>query len=31
MRGVRDRCGLSDEELSHLATGGVIGSRPKGI
>jgi crotonobetainyl-CoA:carnitine CoA-transferase CaiB-like acyl-CoA transferase len=27
---LRDRCGLTDEELARLATGGVIGTRPKG-
>jgi crotonobetainyl-CoA:carnitine CoA-transferase CaiB-like acyl-CoA transferase len=25
-----DRCGLTDDELARLATGGVIGTRPKG-
>jgi crotonobetainyl-CoA:carnitine CoA-transferase CaiB-like acyl-CoA transferase len=28
---LRDRCGLTDEELARLATGGVIGTRPKGL
>jgi crotonobetainyl-CoA:carnitine CoA-transferase CaiB-like acyl-CoA transferase len=28
---LRDRCGLTDEELTSLATGGVIGTRPKGL
>ncbi|WP_142394985.1 hypothetical protein, partial [Mycobacterium avium] len=28
---LRDRCGLTDEELTHLAAGGVIGTRPKGL
>lgn len=28
---LRDRCGLTDEELKKLATGGVIGTRPKGL
>ena len=28
---LRDRCGLTDEELTRLATGGVIGTRPKGL
>ncbi|MBV8786898.1 MAG: CoA transferase [Mycobacterium sp.] len=28
---LRDRCGLSDEELTRLATSGVIGTRPKGL
>ena len=27
---LRDRCGLTDEELADLARGGVIGTRPKG-
>jgi crotonobetainyl-CoA:carnitine CoA-transferase CaiB-like acyl-CoA transferase len=27
---LRDRCGLTDEELARLAAGGVIGNRPKG-
>jgi hypothetical protein len=27
---LRDRCGLTDEELARLAAGGVIGTRPKG-
>ncbi len=27
---LRDRCGLTDEELAHLAAGEVIGTRPKG-
>lgn len=27
---LRDRCGLTDEELARLATSGVIGTRPKG-
>ena len=27
---LRDRCGLTDEELVRLAAGGVIGTRPKG-
>jgi crotonobetainyl-CoA:carnitine CoA-transferase CaiB-like acyl-CoA transferase len=28
---LRDRCGLTDEELTDLATIGVIGTRPKGL
>jgi crotonobetainyl-CoA:carnitine CoA-transferase CaiB-like acyl-CoA transferase len=28
---LRDRCGLTDEELARLATNGVIGTRPKGV
>ncbi|OBH22017.1 CoA transferase [Mycobacterium sp. E3247] len=28
---LRDRCGLSDDELTRLATSGVIGTRPKGL
>ncbi|HZC54366.1 MAG TPA: CoA transferase, partial [Mycobacterium sp.] len=28
---LRDRCGLTDDELRKLATGGVIGTRPKGL
>ena len=28
---LRDRCGLTEEELTNLATGGVIGTRPKGL
>lgn len=28
---LRQRCGLSDEELTRLATSGVIGTRPKGL
>ncbi|GFG95064.1 CaiB/BaiF CoA-transferase family protein [Mycobacterium timonense] len=28
---LRDRCGLTDEELTRLATSGVIGTRPKGL
>ncbi|MGD1238075.1 CoA transferase [Mycobacterium seoulense] len=28
---LRDRCGLTDEELTHLATSAVIGTRPKGL
>jgi crotonobetainyl-CoA:carnitine CoA-transferase CaiB-like acyl-CoA transferase len=28
---LRDRCGLTDEELANLATIGVIGTRPKGL
>jgi crotonobetainyl-CoA:carnitine CoA-transferase CaiB-like acyl-CoA transferase len=28
---LRDRCGLTDEVLTRLATGGVIGTRPKGL
>lgn len=28
---LRDRCGLTDEELTRLAAGGVIGTRPKGL
>jgi len=28
---LRDRCGLTDEELTCLATSGVIGTRPKGL
>jgi len=28
---LRDRCGLTDEELMRLATSGVIGNRPKGL
>ena len=27
---LRDRCGLTDEEVARLAAGGVIGTRPKG-
>ena len=27
---LRDRCGLTDEELARLASNGVIGTRPKG-
>lgn len=28
---LRDRCGLTDEELTRLASSGVIGTRPKGL
>ncbi|BBZ43100.1 CaiB/BaiF CoA-transferase family protein [Mycobacterium parmense] len=28
---LRDRCGLTGEELKNLAAGGVIGTRPKGL
>lgn len=28
---LRDRCGLTDEELMRLASSGVIGNRPKGL
>jgi crotonobetainyl-CoA:carnitine CoA-transferase CaiB-like acyl-CoA transferase len=28
---LRDRCGLTDDELARLAAGGVIGTRPKGL
>lgn len=28
---LRDRCGLSDEDLARLAAAGVIGTRPKGL
>ena len=28
---LRDRCGLTDEDLAKLATSGVIGTRPKGL
>jgi crotonobetainyl-CoA:carnitine CoA-transferase CaiB-like acyl-CoA transferase len=28
---LRDRCGLTEEELTNLATSGVIGTRPKGV
>lgn len=28
---LRDRCGLTDEELTRLAISGVIGTRPKGL
>ena len=28
---LRDRCGLTDDELANLATAGVIGTRPKGL
>jgi crotonobetainyl-CoA:carnitine CoA-transferase CaiB-like acyl-CoA transferase len=28
---LRDRCGLTGEELTRLAAGGVIGTRPKGL
>nr|WP_142245648.1 CoA transferase [Mycobacterium sp. IS-836] len=28
---LRDRCGLTDDELKKLATDGVIGTRPKGL
>jgi crotonobetainyl-CoA:carnitine CoA-transferase CaiB-like acyl-CoA transferase len=28
---LRDRCGLTEEELTNLATSGVIGTRPKGL
>ncbi|OBI52450.1 CoA transferase [Mycobacterium sp. E787] len=28
---LRDRCGLTDEELARLASSGVIGTRPKGL
>ena len=28
---LRERCGLTDEELTSLATGGVIGTRPEGL
>jgi crotonobetainyl-CoA:carnitine CoA-transferase CaiB-like acyl-CoA transferase len=28
---LRDRCGLTDEELANLAASGVIGTRPKGL
>jgi crotonobetainyl-CoA:carnitine CoA-transferase CaiB-like acyl-CoA transferase len=27
---LRDRCGLTDDQLARLAAGGVIGTRPKG-
>jgi crotonobetainyl-CoA:carnitine CoA-transferase CaiB-like acyl-CoA transferase len=28
---LRDRCGLTEEELGNLASNGVIGTRPKGL
>ena len=28
---LRERCGLSDEDLARLAASGVIGTRPKGV
>jgi crotonobetainyl-CoA:carnitine CoA-transferase CaiB-like acyl-CoA transferase len=28
---LRDRCGLTDDELARLAASGVIGTRPKGL
>ena len=28
---LRDRCGLTDQDLAHLALAGVIGTRPKGL
>ncbi|AGZ49849.1 CoA transferase [Mycobacterium kansasii] len=28
---LRERCGLTDEELARLAASGVIGTRPKGV
>ncbi|OIN81346.1 CoA transferase [Mycobacterium malmoense] len=28
---LRERCGLTDEELANLAASGVIGTRPKGV
>jgi crotonobetainyl-CoA:carnitine CoA-transferase CaiB-like acyl-CoA transferase len=28
---LRDRCKLTDEDLANLASGGVIGTRPKGL
>ena len=28
---LRERCGLTEQELSDLATSGVIGTRPKGV
>ena len=28
---LRDRCGLTEEELAKLASGGVIGTRPAGL
>lgn len=28
---LRDRCGLTDDELANLAASGVIGTRPKGL
>lgn len=28
---LRDRCGLTDDELTRLATSGVMGTRPKGL
>jgi crotonobetainyl-CoA:carnitine CoA-transferase CaiB-like acyl-CoA transferase len=28
---LRDRCGLTEEQLTNLATSGVIGTRPKGL
>ncbi|OBF49111.1 acyl-CoA transferase [Mycobacterium sp. 852002-53434_SCH5985345] len=28
---LRERCGLTEEELTRLATSGVIGTRPKGL
>ena len=28
---LRDRCGLTDEDLARLAAAGVIGTRPKGL
>jgi crotonobetainyl-CoA:carnitine CoA-transferase CaiB-like acyl-CoA transferase len=28
---LRDRCGLTEEELANLASSGVIGARPKGL
>jgi crotonobetainyl-CoA:carnitine CoA-transferase CaiB-like acyl-CoA transferase len=28
---LRDQCGLTEEDLAHLAAGGVIGTRPAGV
>jgi crotonobetainyl-CoA:carnitine CoA-transferase CaiB-like acyl-CoA transferase len=28
---LRDRCGLTDQDLARLASAGVIGTRPKGL
>jgi crotonobetainyl-CoA:carnitine CoA-transferase CaiB-like acyl-CoA transferase len=28
---LRDRCGLTDEDLSRLTDAGVIGTRPRGL
>ena len=28
---LRDRCGLTEDELARLAASGVIGTRPKGL